>query len=146
VDTDDPRAVALNDALGTEVKEMYGEVGDSPGASPLGQRFGPKDVLLLAFENDELIGLGGMRCLDAATAEVKRMYVCPEHRGRGVGRELLEALEDRASEMGCTAVRLDTGNRQAQAIGLYLAAGYTDIDAYSSNRWAERWFEKRLDR
>ena len=62
--------------------------------------------------------------------EVKRLYVEPGHRGRGVARALMGALEHRAQERGSTAVRLETGTRQPEAMALYESMGYRLIENY----------------
>lgn len=71
-----------------------------------------------------------MRCLDEDTAELKRMYVDPQVRGRGIGRALLEALEREARALGVTTVVLETGTRLAPAIKMYEAAGYVCIPLF----------------
>jgi putative acetyltransferase len=58
-------------------------------------------------------------------AELKRMYVTPEWRGRGIGRRILEALEMNARAAGLTMLRLETGVSQPEALRLYEQAGYT---------------------
>ena len=59
---------------------------------------------------------GGVKGLSGAIAEIKRMYVVPEARGRGVARALLAALEDAARELGYEVVRLDTGARSSPTL------------------------------
>lgn len=63
-------------------------------------------------------------------AEIKRMYVAPAARGLKLGRRLLEALERRAAELGHACIRLETGIRQPEAIGLYRKAGYREIGPF----------------
>lgn len=75
-------------------------------------------------------GCGALRVLDAHTAELKRMYVRPPFRGRGISRLLIRHLENTARGVGVTCVRLETGPRQIEAIGLYRSEGYTDISPY----------------
>ncbi len=86
---------------------------------------------------------GGVRRLAPGLAEVKRMYVTPAHRGRGLAGALLGALEDQAADLGCSAVRLDTG-LQPRALTLYRRAGYRAIDPYNDNPYAVFWGEKAL--
>jgi putative acetyltransferase len=78
----------------------------------------------------EPVGCGGIQLLDDQTAEVKRMYVRPEHRGNGLARRMLAALEDLAVGAHYPLIRLETGTPQPEAIGLYEAAGYRAIPAY----------------
>ncbi len=89
-------------------------------------------------------GCGAVKVLDDGVGEIKRMWLHPELRGRGVGRRLLEALEDSARELGVSRVRLDTSSHLPDALRLYRAAGYREIPAYNDNPYAAHWFEKRL--
>jgi GrpB-like predicted nucleotidyltransferase (UPF0157 family)/GNAT superfamily N-acetyltransferase len=104
----------------------------------------PDGVLLLAKVGDEPAGLGGVRYLDTEFAEVKSMFVTPTHRGIGLGRGLLSELETIARGRGCRAVRLDTSDYLAEAIGLYRSAGYREVPAYNDNTKANLWFERSL--
>jgi GNAT superfamily N-acetyltransferase len=82
------------------------------------------DVFLIARIDDEAIGCGAVRFIDATTAEVKRMYVAPRARGAGVGREIVQALEAFARERGAHRMVLETGPKQVEAIALYEHAGF----------------------
>ncbi|MGW6875217.1 GNAT family N-acetyltransferase [Streptomyces xanthophaeus] len=115
---------------------------------------------LLDFPDDELVpptGLfvvgrfggaplacGGIRLLDAATAELTRVYVDPRTRGTGGGAALLAVLEDAGRAMGAERVRLDTRSDLVEARALYARHGYAEIPAYNSGPYAQHWFEKRL--
>jgi len=82
---------------------------------------------------------------------VKRMYVVPAARGRGVSRAVLAGLEDAARDRGWTTLRLETGPLQPEAIGLYVSGGYRPIEAfggYVGDPDAEHslFFERALDR
>jgi GNAT superfamily N-acetyltransferase len=72
------------------------------------------------------------------------MYVVPDARRSGVGRELLQALEDAARELGYRVVRLDTGPRQPSAERMYREAGYRSIDNFNRNPIASFFGEKVL--
>ncbi len=104
----------------------------------------PGGVLLLIRVDDDPAGLGGIRHLDTAVAEVKSMYVVPAHRGRGIARELLAELEAIALLHGCRAVRLDTSDYLTEAIGLYRAGGYREVADYNGNPKANLWLERPL--
>ncbi len=107
---------------------------------PPEQRFGPnlkaehleegRGTFLVAREGDRAVGCGAIRLLDPATAEVKRMYVEPEQRGRGVGLAILAALEAAARQLGVRRLVLETGVHQEAAISLYRRAGFTRIDCW----------------
>ncbi|HTE39495.1 MAG TPA: GNAT family N-acetyltransferase [Steroidobacteraceae bacterium] len=88
------------------------------------------------------IGCGAIRRVDAATAELKVMYVMPSYRRRGVGRELLKYLEAVARELGVESLFVETDVRQLEALSLYRSAGYTEPPA-EAPRSAVR-MERRL--
>ena len=106
----------------------------------------PGTVFLVARLGDKAIGCGAARRLDPGVAEIKRMYVRPAHRGRGLARRILEALEAAVRSQGIGVIRLETGVWQPEALGLYRSAGYEAIPAfgeYVGDRLS-RCFEKRL--
>lgn len=72
------------------------------------------------------------------------MYVAPAARGRGLGRRLLERLEEIATAHGCRAVRLDSATHMGPAIALYRRLGYREIPAYNDGPIADHWFEREL--
>ncbi len=72
------------------------------------------------------VGCGALVVQGVDWAEIKRMYVDPSVQGRGIGRLILQTLEDHARRLGLSAIRLETGIKQARAIGLYRSAGYSD--------------------
>jgi GNAT superfamily N-acetyltransferase len=84
---------------------------------------------------------GGVKDLGDGVAELKRMYVIPQLRARGLARALLGALEDAARELGHARVRLDS---QAITWPMYAAAGYQEIADYNGNPHADHWGEKPL--
>jgi len=104
----------------------------------------PDGVLLLVRVGAEPAGLGGVRHLDTAVAEVKSMYLAPAFRGRGIARRLLAELEAIAAGRACTVVHLDTSDYLTDAIGLYRAAGYREVPDYNGNTKANLWFERQL--
>ena len=74
------------------------------------------------------------------------MYVTPEHRGAGLSRWMLGALEEEARGFGYRRIRLETGVHQHEALGLYRSAGYVEVPAYNENPKADLWFERTLAR
>ena len=109
-----------------ELRERYG-TDTEPGGPPA-----EVDVFLVARADDGgVLGCGGLRRLDDdGRVELKRMYVRPRARGRGVGRALLAALEAEARALGATHVVLETGSLQPDAISLYEEAGYRPIPCF----------------
>jgi GNAT superfamily N-acetyltransferase len=104
----------------------------------------PAGVLLLGYLDGEAVACGAVHVIEPRVAEVKRMFVAPPARGRGLGRALLDALEDAAVDLGCDVARLDSAERLAEAIALYASAGYVEIDDYNQNPNASTWMERRL--
>lgn len=124
---DDPEVRRLTAAQQAELRARY-EGDTEPGTPPSAADVA---VVLVARDADgAAIGCGALRALEPGIAEVKRMYVVPEARGRGVSRQLLAALEAAARERGWSTLRLETGPRQPEAIGLYESAGYRPIGAF----------------
>ena len=113
-------------------------------AGPPADLVPPTGVFLVARVDGEPAGIGGVRHLDTDVAEVKSMFVTPSHRGLGLGRRILAALDQIAAEHGCHAVRLDTSDYLTEAVGLYRAAGYREVPAYNDNPKASLWFERQL--
>jgi GNAT superfamily N-acetyltransferase len=91
-----------------------------------------RGLFLLARLDGEPAGCGAVRLLGPSTAEIKRMYVRPAARGRGLARRLLALLEAEAAALGARRVLLETGDRQAEALALYRACGYTAVPCFGS--------------
>jgi len=104
----------------------------------------PMGVFVLALANGQSVGCGATQFLDAHTAEIKRMWVSPAYRGRGVGRQLLTRLESEARVAGRTRVLLDTNGTLTEAIAMYGSQGYVPVERYNDNPYAQHWFEKLL--
>ena len=127
---DDPVISGLLVEQQAEMASYYGGEGGS-GAPPRGEEFlPPAGVFLAARRDGEIIGCGGICRLGDGVAELRRMYVSPQARGLGVGRSLLAALESEALAAGYASIRLETGFRQREAIGLYESAGFRRGDCW----------------
>jgi GNAT superfamily N-acetyltransferase len=143
-DSDD--AIGLIQALEDELRARY------PGMTPHGLRADdpthPRFVFMIAYAGGQAIGCGAIRELPHDVGEVKRMFVHPRWRGRGVARKILTSLEAHALERGYVALRLETGSGQPEAIGLYRSAGYREIPAFGDDvgNVVSVCFEKRLSR
>ena len=73
------------------------------------------------------------------------MWVDRRARRLGVGRRLLIGLEQRALANGTRTVRLETNEALTEAIAMYRAAGYREVDAFNDEPYAHHWFEKRIN-
>ncbi|MFG1896181.1 GNAT family N-acetyltransferase [Micromonospora zamorensis] len=144
----DPRARACLRAYARDIASRFDDGFDPALSNPVHDEalVPPAGVLLLATLNTEPIGCGAVKLHPDAPAEIKRVWVADTVRGLGVGRRLLGELERYAAERGATAVRLDTNRNLTEAIAMYRAAGYREIEAYNTERYAHHWFEKRLRR
>lgn len=129
-----------------ELLERYGVPDADPDGLDAHHLAPPDGVFVVAWRGDVAVGCGGIRRYDETTGEVKRMYVAPEHRRRGISRAVLSSLEARAIGIGYRRLVLETGTRQPEAIALYVSAGYEQIENYGYYRDspASRCFAKRL--
>ena len=90
----------------------------------------PAVTFLAVSEGDTVVACGALVRQDAGMAEIKRMFVSEDHRGRGFGKRILEHLMEIADAERLT-LRLETGARQPEAIGLYRAHGFAEIPAFA---------------
>lgn len=172
---DDADGARLRAEQQAEIAVRYGQHDDAPsdadtsGADGAGEVPGPTDeaahgvdpvtvvAAVLLRVDGEPAGFGALRDLSGTddpsgivhgpgTAELKRLYVAPRHRGRGLSRLVLRALEARAVALGVRRIVLETGTQQPESIGLYLGEGYLPIEQYGEF-WSEhdsRCFAKEL--
>jgi GNAT superfamily N-acetyltransferase len=137
----------LTQAMRDEIAIMYdgldldGDTMPKAGAAELSP---PGGVFLVGYSEGLAVCCGGVKRLDEKRCEIKKMYVVPEMRGRGVARALLHELEDVARRLGYPIARLDTGPRQGNAEGLYRDEGYAEVPDFNGNPVAVFWGEKRL--
>lgn len=105
----------------------------------------PQGALLLAWLGDEPVGCVGLSALEDSIGEMKRLYVRPSARRRGVGAALVDALLAHARRIGYRSVRLDTAPELAPAIALYERYGFTLIAPYRESQClAALYFERRV--
>jgi GNAT superfamily N-acetyltransferase len=139
-----PDAVLLNDRVQLEYAERYGDEGDVTPLDPA-MFLPPRGLYLIARDDRGTpVATGGWRTQDAnglgytdGDAEIKRMYVVPEARGRGLSRQVLAALEDDARAAGRLRMVLETGTKQPEAIALYESSGYEPCEKFGHYRFDE---------
>jgi putative acetyltransferase len=102
---------------------------------------------LVARSEGAALGCGALVLDTAGNAEIKRMFVAPAARGRKIGRQLLDALEEQARASGVRRIWLETGNRQPEALQLYRSAGFVNREPFGSysNDPNSFYLEKWLD-
>jgi putative acetyltransferase len=117
-------------ALNAELEDMYPEEGANHFRLDLEEVADGRGAFLVAYVNGQPVGCGAVRRNDREVAEIKRMYVVPEARGRGIARQVLLALEAEARRLGVSRLVLETGVRQAEALTLYRRAGFVEIPLF----------------
>jgi len=125
-----PMAQALIEALNAELSKVYPEEGACHFRLDANEVRDGNGAFLIAFRSRTPVGCGAVRRIDVNTGELKRMYVVPGERGRGVGQAILKALETETKGLRLTRLVLETGVRQDRAQKLYGQAGFSQIDPY----------------
>jgi ribosomal protein S18 acetylase RimI-like enzyme len=129
-----PDVVTLTDEVQAHYRELYGGPGDQ-SLVEVADFEPPTGHFVVGYLDGVPVAMGGWRRLgdrpglpSPHTAEIKRMYVAPSARGRGLSRIVLTELETSARVAGLDWLVLETGRPQASAVSLYRASGYTDVD------------------
>lgn len=135
--------VAIEDPRSPEARALVGALDDYlDGLYPPENNYlldveslcAPEVSFFVARVGGMALGCGALRLLDARSGELKRMYVAPEARGLGIGSAILQAIEQRARQLGLGELKLETGTAQPEALGLYRAAGYLPCAAFAGYR------------
>lgn len=104
----------------------------------------PQGLFVVAGDPEHPDACGGVSFLDESRGEIKRMWVSPACRGRGVASQLLAFLEDAIRESGRGTAVLDTNRVLTEAVALYERRGYEPTERYNDNPHAHHWFRKTL--
>ncbi|WP_343517764.1 bifunctional helix-turn-helix transcriptional regulator/GNAT family N-acetyltransferase [Sphingomonas sp.] len=104
----------------------------------------PRGAFLVAMSDGMPVGCVGLKGGASDAAEIKRLWVCPSARGLGLGRRLMTAAEDAARDLSIATLRLDTNRALPEAAKLYRATGWTEIERFNDDPYAQVFFEKRL--
>lgn len=143
-DVTSPAAASLIDELDEDLRARYpGAVIHSIDVATFHAAGG---VFLIGDADGEPVACGALRPAEDGSGEVKRMFVRTGARRRGYARAMLEALESSARALGFRRVRLETGDRQPEAIRLYEASGYHAIPCFGEYEGSphSRCFEKKI--
>jgi DNA-binding MarR family transcriptional regulator/GNAT superfamily N-acetyltransferase len=106
----------------------------------------PHGAFVVAYLRGEAVGCGAVKHHPGGVTDIKRMWLAESARGLGLGRRLLEHLEQLAREHGATTAHIETGDVLPEAIALYRSAGYAEVPAFNEEPFADRWFAKPLRR
>ena len=148
---DHPDAAALIVLLQAYYLEIYGGHDDTPHEAA--EFRPPVGYFVVGYADGGAVACGGWRARDVddpplrpGDAEIKRMFVLPSHRGRGLARAVLADLESTAVRAGRRRMVLETGDRQPEAIKLYVSAGYAPMAPFGTYRdtKAGRYYSRAL--
>jgi len=130
--------------LAEEYSRRYGPI-DEMRHTTVSEFEPPAGSFFVIVEDGVTLAGGGFRRLSGQVCEVKRLWTSPEHRRRGLGAAVLDALESAASDAGYGIVRLETGPSQPEAVAFYTTRGYVPIPLYSDRHEHALAFERPLD-
>ncbi len=126
--------------LVAEVQAEYVARYGGPDETPVAEEefSSPRGIFIIGFVSENggsvdggvPVACAGVRMVAEGVAELKRMYVRPQARRRGIARQLLVRVEAEAVRLGATSLRLETGVAQPEAIALYQSAGYRDAEPF----------------
>ena len=125
---DAPESVELIEAVQQEYVVRYG--GPDVTELAVAEFTPPQGIFVIGRDAGQPVACGGVRLVEPRVGELKRMYVVPAARRRGVARALLARLEREAGKLGAMRLRLETGLHQPEAIALYASAGYVDAEPF----------------
>jgi putative acetyltransferase len=125
--SDHPDFRLLVKALDEELTSLYGE--KQSFYNPFNALTAIQHVIV-HYDEDQPVGCGAIKKFDEHSIEIKRMYVKPEYRNKGLAYTILQELERWAKELDYKACVLETGNQQPSAVHLYHKSGYSIIPNY----------------
>jgi putative acetyltransferase len=125
---DQPEVAALLESSDAYLASLY--PAESNHLLDIASLLQPEVTFIVARIDGRALGCGAVVDSGEGWAEVKRMFVSPAARGRRLGRRLLEQIEAIAAERGATKLRLETGDRQPEALALYASSGFVEIGPF----------------
>ncbi len=134
-DHKDDNFISLTRELDEELKQLYGNYQKKFDAQ---NKLDKTVKVILAYDADTAVGCGALRPMSGSEmVEIKRMFVQPSFRGRGISKIILAELEALAKEIGYKNIKLETGKNQPAAIGLYLKTGYSITAPYGEYKFID---------
>jgi GNAT superfamily N-acetyltransferase len=128
VPLDAPESVELIEAVQQEYVMRYG--GRDVTELAVAEFAPPQGIFVIGRDAGQPVACGGVRLVGPRVGELKRMYVVPGARRRGIARAMLGHLEREARQLGATRLRLETGLHQPEALELYASSGYVDGEPF----------------
>lgn len=104
----------------------------------------PRGAFVIVLSDGMAVGCGGLKATDQGYGEIKRVWIAPQARGLGLARRLMAELERIAGARGMVCLRLDTNSALPEAVALYRASGWTEIERFNDDPYPDLFFEKRL--
>ncbi|HSJ35901.1 MAG TPA: GNAT family N-acetyltransferase [Acidimicrobiia bacterium] len=148
VDPEDPRAVYAVGEYGAELERVLGFAAISVTVTGQEHYRRPHGAFFIVEMEGQVMGCGAVRTITlpdgSRAAEMKRMWLAPGLRGRGVGRDLLHRLHAAGRELGHHRAVLDSRRELEPALRLYGAAGYEEVPPFNDNPDATVWMARTL--
>jgi GNAT superfamily N-acetyltransferase len=123
----DPDFRQLINQLDAELRSMYNDLMNTYDQLNVIEQI---DTVVIAYMDGQPAGCGCFKPFDKGAVEIKRMFVHPNARGKGISKLILSELENWAIELGYPATMLETGTKNMEALSLYQKAGYVNIPRY----------------
>lgn len=101
-------------------------------------------ILVSEVGTGAVVGFGAVHAFERGVVEIRRMWLKPDVRGRGLGRFLLKSLENRARSLGAERVLLGVNDSLVEACGLYVSSGYQPVERFGDNPYVTHFFGKQL--
>jgi putative acetyltransferase len=148
-----PAGPADHEGVSRELAEYFAFLGEEVDAAGLdhdvadwqAEYDGTVGVMLIVVDPaGRVVGTAAVRRLEPGVTELKRMWLRPVCRGRGLARRLMDRVLEEARALGGRVLRLDSEQRLAAAVRLYRSYGFEEIPDYNRNPRAELWMELRL--
>jgi ribosomal protein S18 acetylase RimI-like enzyme len=143
----DPASPGAQWAMGeyfAEIGEAFGFAVGSALDDAVTAYAPPRGVFVVAGAEEAPLACGAVQFFDDERGEIKRMWVAPVARGRGLAAALLSHLEAQIVASGRRVALLDTNSSLTTAVGLYESRGYERVPDYNGNADADVWFSKPL--